>query len=381
MAKKSQKDRRNLQQKRGMWYVVISITANGKRQRVWHPAGPNVEDAKKLRNDLLHQKDIKTYAYSNTTYGDFLLNEWLPLSVGVYKKISTQEGYERIVRLHLIPALGSLKLGRIEPGHISRYIKQKKDAGDLSVRTIRQHYQVIRASLKFAVAQKKIATNPALNVDAPAFQELERDLPSEEELRTVFEAIRGTKYYLPAVVSAHSTMRRGEIFGLKWSEIDFQEEGAKILRTLYPSKKGLIWDTPKNKGSRRLVALPSSLMPLLAEHKLLQDIQKASVADFYEDNNLVFCREDGRPINPSTFSSGFCAFRKRHNLPYMRFHDFRHLSVDTLYETQVDQKTIMKQAGHSTVETSLRYNHPTFRRQKKAVEKADSKLRELRQHR
>jgi integrase len=100
--------------------------------------------------------------------------------------------------------------------------------------------------------------------------------------------------------------------------------------------------------------------------------------DLHEDNDLVFCREDGRPINPDTFSSGLCALRKRLELPYMRLRDFRHLSADTLYETETDPKTILKQVGHTTVETSLRYNHQTFRRQKKAVERADSKLRELR---
>jgi hypothetical protein len=136
---KSQKDRRNLQQKKGMWYVVMSVTVNGKRQRVWHPAGASLEDAKKLRNELLHQKDHKLYAYNDTTYEDFLLKEWLPISVEIYKKVSTQEGYESIVRLHIIPVLGSLKLSRIEPSHISRYIKQMRDGDKLGDRTIRQH--------------------------------------------------------------------------------------------------------------------------------------------------------------------------------------------------------------------------------------------------
>ncbi|MDA8335727.1 MAG: site-specific integrase, partial [Peptococcaceae bacterium] len=215
--------------------------------------------------------------------------------------------------------------------------------------------QVIRASLKFAVAQKKIAVNPALNVVCPTFTEEDRDLPSEEEIKAIFAAMRGTRFYLPAVVSSLTTLRRGELFALCWSEIDFKEEGAKIRRTLSPSKKGLLWDTPKTKGSRRIVAMPSSLMPLLAEHKTQQEIQKAALGEFYNDNDLVFCREDGRPINPSTFSKAFGDFRKRMKLPHMRLHDFRHLSVDTLYETENDPKTIMMQAGHTTIGTSLRY--------------------------
>lgn len=371
------KDLKYLAQKGNMWYVVLRI--NGKK--VWHPAGPDPDEARKLRNKLLFQIDSKEYSYNRARvrYDLFLTETFLPYVTTHPRYVrSTYEGYERIVRLHLIPILGRLRLDQIDPLTVFRYLRGKHNEGQLKDRTIRHHEMVIRSSLKCARKLGILTANPLRDAEGWSFTEDDRELPSETEVATILNAIRHTRYYLPAVLSMGSTPRRGEILAEKWHRIDWQKEGMHITETLYSSTEGLVWQRPKTKRSKRLLALPHSVIELLAEHKRAQDEQKVALGNLYNDNDLVFCRPDGQPINPSTFSSGWCSLIKRLKLPHMTFHDFRHYCIDTLYDLGTDESTIMNLAGHTIRTTTRGYSHPDFHRKKRAVEHADSKLKKLR---
>ncbi|MDA8335565.1 MAG: site-specific integrase [Peptococcaceae bacterium] len=375
-------DFRYLVQKGDMWYVVLRI--NGKK--VWHKAGPDPEDARKLRNRLLVDLDNNDYSYSKARmpYAQFLDETFLPW-VKAQRAISTYDGYKGIVELHLKPShLGKTRLDGIKPLVVFRYLKSKQDDGELSNRTIREHQMVIRSSLRLAKNLGVLAANPLRDMESWSFEEKEFDLPAEEEVAQILQHVQGTRYWLPAVISMASTPRRGEELGAQWQRLDWDAEGMYINKTMYASSEnGIKYQRPKTKRSKRPLALPHSVMLLLAEHKREQDEQKARLGNLYQDNDLIFCNLDGTPINPDTFSSGWCRLMKRlvkqHGLPYMRFHDFRHYSIDTMYSIGIDEPTVMRQAGHVEKKTTRGYSHPDFDRQKNAVERADDKLRKLRE--
>lgn len=375
------RDTRNLVQKGDIWYVVISVPVNGERKKVWHRAGKSLKEAQKLRTELLHKVNTKTFSYSGKiTFKEFLYDRWLPNYAEPELKISTVEGYKGIIKNHIAPGLGAIKLDKLSPGDMQGYMADRKRNGGLSSRTILQHYRIIHQSLKHAVRWELLATNPADKIDPPSFrsEKFKPVLPPLKEVVRILETLKGTYFYVPAMIALYCGMRRGEILALKWSKANIDEEGFTINETLFPSEQGLVFQSPKNEGSIRVAAFPHLLTAALSEQKDIQDVNRLKFGEYYQENDLICCQEDGMPINPDSFSKRFGEFLKKHELPHIRFHDLRHLNVTGLIAAGTDIGTVQKQVGHSSLGTTLDYNHPLFQQQKKAVESLFNSLESLR---
>jgi len=376
----ARRDTRNLIKKGDIWYVVLSVTVGGRRKRVWQRAGKSLKEAQKLRDELIYKLNTKTLSYSGKmTFKEFLLEKWIPDYVEIQLKISTIEGYKSIIKNHIIPGLGNVRLDKLSPADIQGYIAERKRNG-LSSRTLLQHYRIIHKSLQHAVQWELLATNPASKINPPSFknEKFKPILPPLKEVAKILETLKGTYFYVPAMISLYCGMRRGEVLGLKWSNINFDKEAFIVNETIFPSENGLIKQLPKNESSIRVVAFPHALLAVLNEQKKLQETNKLIFKEYYQENDLVCCQEDGTPINPDSFSKRFGEFLKRKNLPHIRFHDLRHLNVTGLIAVGADLGTVQKQVGHSSVDTTLNYNHPSFEAQKKAVETLDSSLQDSR---
>lgn len=375
------RDTRNLVKKNDIWYVVISAMVGGKRKRVWHKAGKSLKEAQKLRTELLHKQNTKLYSYSGKiTFKQFLYDSWLPDYVEVELKISTIEGYKSIIKNHIAPGLGDIKLDKLSPGQIQGYMADRKRTGGLSSRTILQHYRIIHQSLGHAVQWELLATNPADRIKPPSFrsERFKPVLPPLNKVIGILETLKGTYLYVPAMIAFCCGMRRGEILALKWSNVNIDERAFIVNESIFPSEHGLVSQLPKSESSIRVVAFPQSLVPVLNEQKDCQESNRLKFGEYYLENDLICCREDGSPTNPDSFSKRFGEFIKKHSLPHIRFHDFRHLNVTGLIAAGTDIGTVQKQAGHNSLGTTLDYNHPSFQLQKKAVEDFDSLLKSLR---
>lgn len=256
----------------------------------------------------------------------------------------------------------------------------RKRNGGLSSRTILQHYRIIHQSLGHAVQWELLAVNPADKIKPPSFrsEKFKPVLPPFKEVIRILDVLKGTYFYVPSMIAFFCGMRRGEILALKWSNVNFDEGALIVNETIFPSEQGLVPQLPKNESSIRVVAFPQSLVPILSEQKSLQDTNKLKFGEYYQENDLVCCQEDGAPINPDSFSKRFGEFIKKHELPHIRFHDLRHLNVTGLIASGTDIGTVQKQVGHNSLGTTLDYNHPSFQLQKKAVESLFNSLESLR---
>lgn len=374
------RDTRNLVQKGDIWYVVISVVVGGKRKKVWHRVGESLKEAQKLRTELLHKVNTKTFSYSGKmTLKEFLYDRWLPDYAEPELKISTLEGYKGIIKNHIAPGLGGLKLDKLSPGDIQGYMADRKRNGGLSSRTILQHYRIIHQSLGHAVQWELLATNPADKIKPPSFrsERFKPVLPPLKEVIKILETLKGTYFYVPSMIAFYCGMRRGEILALKWSNVNLDEGAFIVNETIFPSEGGLVSQLPKNESSIRVVAFPESLAPILNDQKSSQDANRLKFNEYYLEKDLICCQEDGAPYNPDSFSKRFGEFIKKHNLPHIRFHDLRHLNVTGLIAAGTDIGTVQKQVGHNSLGTTLDYNHPLFQQQKKAVELLFNSLEKL----
>lgn len=273
-------------------------------------------------------------------------------------RTSTYERHEQIVRLHLKPALGRVKLSKLTPAHVQGLYRDKLDSG-LSPATVQKIHAVLHKGLNQALKWNMIPRNVADAVKAPRPDPKEMHPLSPDEARKLIEAARGDKLEALYILAVHTGMRQGELLALKWEDVDLNEEVIRIRRTLVRSGGRIALGEPKTKGSRRTVYLTGAAMEALKIHleQQLEDIER--LGDLYHDHGLVFTSGVGTLINPSNLRRrSFAPLLKRAGLPQIRFHDLRHTCATLLLSRNVHPKYVQELLGHATVAITLdTYSH------------------------
>ena len=169
----------------------------------------------------------------------------------------------------------------------------------------------------------------------------------------------------------YSGMRRGEVCGLEWSDIDFKNSIIDISKTsLYLTDRGVFDDTTKTESSKRVIKIPGAVLVILKEHKAEQMKNRFKLGDKWVNSNKVFTQWNGNPIHHDTITGWFSKFIKRNNLPPIHLHSLRHTNATLLIASGADLRTVSKRLGHSNMTTTSNiYTH--------AIKSADEKAAEL----
>ena len=166
-------------------------------------------------------------------------------------------------------------------------------------------------------------------------------------------------------------MRRGELCGLEWSDVDFHENLIDINKSsLYLSQKGIFEDTTKTFSSKRVIKLSEPVISLLAEHKKVQAMERFKLGNQWEDHNKIFTQWNGKPIHPDTITGWFRKFIAKYHLPYVSIHSLRHTNATLLIAGGTDLRTVSQRLGHSNMTTTGNiYTH--------AIQTADERAAEM----
>jgi integrase len=200
----------------------------------------------------------------NLKVGEYL-DRWLKDSVADTVRQTTFERYEQIVRAHIRPALGNLKLKDVTPVHVRGVYRQKLEAG-LSPRTVQYVHVTLHKALKQAVADGLIPRNATEAVKPPQVRREEIHPLTPEQVKTLFEAAKGKRLEALYVLAVTTGLRQGELLGLKWEDVDLDAGTLQVRRTLTTAKGGPVLAAPKTKGSRRTVKLTQTALQALRSH-------------------------------------------------------------------------------------------------------------------
>jgi len=196
-------------------------------------------------------------------------------------------------------------------------------------------------------------------------------VPDAALVTRLLRDVQGTWFALPVTMAIATGMRRGEVLGLRWADLDAGLTVAHIRRSLQVVRGELLFAEPKTKRSRRSVPLPSLLWPLLRSHRRQQADRRRS-AKAWEDRDLVVDRGDGGPVNPGTLSSGWHRFCRLQGLPPVRFHDLRHGHATLMLLQGVHPKVVSERLGHASIGITLdTYSHVLPTMQAEAVRAFD----------
>jgi integrase len=365
--------------------IVLNLgvdPATGKRKQQWVSVKGTKKETEKKLSELLSQVDNGVFMKpAKITIADYL-ERWLKDYVWPNLAPRTAEGYEYIIRRHIIPAIGKLTLTQLKPEHLQHYYADKLSFGradgngGLSAKTVRHHHVTLHDALQGAVKWGLLSRNPADAVDAPRFQRPQMNIMDADEINQFLEAAKDTPYYAIFYVALFTGMRRSELLALKWSDIDLILCQIYVSRSLHQLKDGsIVWRQPKSDKSRRMIALTPSTALILREHRENQLSIKLVQGLLLKDDDLVFSRPDGNPYRPDTITHAWIKLARRVGLKGIRLHDARHTHASLMLKQGIHPKIVQERLGHSSIQITLdTYSHVAPGLQEAAARKFDEAI-------
>jgi integrase len=321
------------QRSAGSWTIQVSGGFNdgGKRVRITQTIRGTRKDAERALTKMLRDVDTGTIAMSGATpFGTYLTERWLP---HMRSRVGTEawERYESLVRVHVVPRCGRVKLGKLRPHHLQATLDAMLTDGAAAASVVKAH-RTMAGALSQAVRWQLLATNPAAGVSPPTVRKPKLRIPTAVEMRKLVDAAADTDYALPVLLAATTGMRRGEIVSLRWADVDED--------VLY------VVDAKTDTG-RRTIHLPASTVTALKHHRKDQAAQRLLCGPAWQDTDLVVDRGDGGPVNPDSLSHAFADIAEDVGLPDVRLHDLRHGFATALLKAGVNVKVVSEALGHS----------------------------------
>lgn len=356
--------------KKNPWYFVFYTgeTKNGVRERVKRRGFKTKKAAEAAEAEARTNLSKGDYFEpSKTLFKDYLV-EWLKNRRTL--SLETVELYQNNLRLYINPSLGHIPLSKLNAQHIEDFLTdmEEKELGEWS---IKRAFSILNAALNSAVTKDLILKNPANKVEKP---KVSRKSMKVWEPDYTFDFLAKTngksRYWIAMYLAIMTGMRQGEILGLRWSDIDFNNKSLHIQQTV--TKRRRIKDGAKTPTSIRSVALSTDTIESLKEHRSIILQERLFEGESYQNNDLVVCTGKGGPANANNIYRAWTRFIEKHEAPHITFHDLRHTHVAMMIKQGVHMKVISERLGHSSISVTMDiYGHLLPNMQSDAAELMD----------
>jgi integrase len=359
------------------WAVIVYLgrdTATGKERHKWFTHRTKQDAEAHLAQLLTQLHGGGTLPHTKATVAEFL-QQWLrDYAAGAVGPV-TLATYRDMIRVHIVPALGTIPLAKLSSQTVQGYLSRKLEG--LSPTTVRHHAMLLHAALRHAVRWGLLVRNPCDMVDPPRRVNAEMRVLDEEQVRLFLaEAKRSSPHYPLYLMAILTGMRQGELTGLRWRDVDLVLSVASIQQTFYQMGKQQFFKEPKTPRSRRNVTLPKALIEEIRRVREQQAGYRTLLGSAYQDHDLIFCQPNGKPLRANNIvRRDFKRVLKRAGLPQIRFHDLRHCHATLLLRQGVHPKVVQERLGHSTPAFTLQvYSHVLPGLQEEAAEALGQRL-------
>lgn len=303
-------------------------------------------------------------------------------------------------------SLGDKRISKIEPKHLLAFYKQLAKPGvkkiqqkkgseqppepkTLSPNTIKKYHTLLHTLFAKAVQWKLLPVNPADSIDTPNTETKEKAIYDREQLNTFLKALKEepADNRLMVELALACGLRRQELFGLKWEDIDADKRTIHIARALvYTPSSGIVVKSPKNKTSKRVVSYPEFIDKTLKQHKAKQVAKRLKLGDKWEGDSLgekdnkkdfIFTQWNGKKAHPTTFYKWLSKFTTKIGLPHISPHTFRHMAASYLLLAGHDVRSVSSMLGHAQTSTTMNiYSHVIEKTHQAAAETMNTILEE-----
>lgn len=304
------------------------------------------------------------------------LEYWMDSIVRPNRAETTVYAYQKIIDNHIDPALGTVPLKRLTPKMVQEYYTETQRANGLSSNTMRRHHDLLSSALRSAVRQDVIPASPMERVEPPRVRTTESYFYNNQELKLLYQKIEGNILELAVKLAGSLGMRREEICGLKWENVDLQRHLVLIreARTAYGAT--IVQKETKNRSSVRTLYLPDEVYLLLEQEQARQQQERCLQSPTYNLTDHVILDAKGVPYSPNALSLAFTRFVKKNDLPRLTFHGLRHTFATIASCQGASLFDIGKALGHSTPATTGRiYTHLVDRTHEELVQRVSDALK------
>ncbi|WP_314591412.1 site-specific integrase [Paenibacillus terrigena] len=328
---------------------------NGKRERIKKRGFRTKKEADaamvKAKAELERGEFVKGKKISVAEY----MNSWLDNKQDL--NTVTRELYESYLRIHIIPDLGHHPIDKLCSMDIQNFISVLRGKG-LAENTVKRIFSVINTALNQAFRMELVRRNVARVVSKPKGERRELKVWDLETINRFLEATHdGSRYSIAMYLALMTGMRQGELLGLRWADIDFDNKTIHVQQSLARDGK-TINHTLKSKKSIRSVAISTETVARLKEQRKLIVMEMVKEGEEYQKNDLVICSSKGTPASTRSIMKVWNKFIERLELPRITFHDLRHTHASLLLQQGVHPKIVSERLGHSSVVITLdTYSH------------------------
>lgn len=381
----------------GLWVgmaYVYTTTGVRKRKPVYGHSFDEVRDKlDRLKGDSANGVRVPDTTTTLAEYLDYWLGQ-----VKLNNRATTWRGYESAVRLHIVPVLGTKRIDKLTGADVRRLIavcrnkclccvngwdKHRPDdkkccsvkkccKRNPSTRQIQFIHAVLRNALGNAMRDELVARNVAKLVEIPTPRyKIGRGL-KVAEVEQLLTVAKKNRLYALYVVAATLGLRRGELLGLRWEDLDLDKATLTVAQTVQRVDGRLVVDDTKSEASDATVPLPKITRRVLLEHRERQDKERIDAGEIWHDHDLVFSTKFGTPIEPRSLNRQFDGIRTKAGLPGVRLHDFRHTVVSLLLELGTPPHVVQAIARHADIDVTMSiYAHTNLDAMREALDKID----------
>lgn len=344
-------------QRKDRFYVVDYggiDPVTGKERRRWRSAGDTRADAKSIVERLDAKRAQSRGRASSASLGGFLTEVWLPRKRGQVRA-TTAYRYAWIVDRYVLPRLGEVSLRSLRADHLDDLYNHLlsgggKQGGPLAPKTVHEAHLVVRNALDLAVRRDLVDRNVALSVHSPRRRgggTVVARVWNADEVAEFLRGASGQRLFPALHLAVHTGMRRGELVGLKWHDLDATLARISVHRTIQCLAGNPVEFAAKTRSSRRSIDLDPTTMSVLNDWRARLEIADLPAGP----DDWMFCNAKGRLLHPESLSQLFARIVARSGLPKIRFHDLRHTHASLLVAHGIPIKVVTERLGHS---------HPAF---------------------
>lgn len=333
-----------------------------------------MKKAEYLQGELLMPSDMTVAGY---------LDEYLVFCEGCDYSAATIRDYKNVIERYLKPVFGKKKLQELQKVQIQQAYnawRKKSNASDnpLSAETIKHINRIFKAALNEAVERQYIKQNPACRIKIAKDTSTKKlDVYTVEEIHKLQEAVKNTDMELPVALLFDCIMRRGELLGLRYSDINFDTHTVTICHSLVESEdsKVPVLKDCKTEDSCREIVVTEYTMKLLKKQRAQYKENKLKYGRDFCDKDFVVCQEDGKPFLPKSFTRKWARTLEIHGLRHIKLHGTRHSAISLLLSEGIPVHIVQQRAGHKDPKITLDvYSHVAKDKQNIVAEKLDSLL-------
>jgi len=349
---------RKIEKRGAKWTTFVDlppdpVTGSRRRKRLTADTKKEVEQAVVK---TLHEA-ANGFAFDDKTTLREFWERWLESSASTVKP-STLRRYKDLARLHILPVLGNKRLVKLAPADVVHLHADRFEYG-LASTTVRHIHSLTHRLLKDAVNWDLIHRNVAEAVTAPKRSTAETKTWSIDEVESFIAAAETRDDEALWMLAVFTGMRRGELLGLQWNDIDFDGQCVYVRRSMSRGADSrLVEGAPKTAKGRRRIALAPEMTACLRKYEKKQIEHRVKLGPAYENNHIVFPNEFGRTLHPNSFVYRFKAIIKAAGVPYIRPHDLRHTSATLMLRQGTHMKIVQERLGHGDIAMTMNlYSH------------------------